>query len=124
VIIALYKSTLYLTLPYLTLLSIIPSLFGRIECIRCKLLQLVCACLSCGRLCKTAERIEVLLGAETLGDPRNVVLDGGPQGSMRPLPNYFGYLFIVILHPVCRPIVLYCSRHLVNNDRTFLDYFS
>jgi len=28
---------------------------------------------------KTAARIEVLFGVETLGDPRNIVLDGGLQ---------------------------------------------
>jgi len=27
----------------------------------------------------TAERIEVLFGVETLGDPRNIVLDGSPD---------------------------------------------
>jgi len=46
--------------------------------------------------CKTAERIEVLFGLETLGDPWYIVLDGGPDSrrpgggrSMRSLPNYF-----------------------------------
>jgi len=28
---------------------------------------------------KTAERIEILHWVETLGDPRNIVLDGGPD---------------------------------------------
>jgi len=44
----------------------------------------------------TAERIEVLLRVDTLGDPRNIVLDGSPDfptDSMRPSPNYFGHLF-------------------------------
>jgi len=37
------------------------------------------ACLSVTRLCcaQTAERIEVLFGTETPGDPRYSVLDGG-----------------------------------------------
>jgi len=42
---------------------------------------------------KTAEQISVLFGLETLGEPRNTVLDGGPRppkarrrGSMWPFP--------------------------------------
>jgi len=31
---------------------------------------------------KTAERTEVLLGYETLGGPRNIVLDGSPYPTM------------------------------------------
>jgi len=70
---------------------------------------------------KTAERIDVLFGLETLGNPRHIALDGGhhptprtdsriidhnsphlmyyPGGgcSVRPLPNYFGHL----LHRLC-----------------------
>jgi len=51
---------------------------------------------------KTAERIEVLFGVKTLGNQRNIVLDGGPDPpsargrevhSMQPLPNHFGLLF-------------------------------
>jgi len=29
--------------------------------------------------CKIAEQIEVLIGVETLGSPRNIALDGGPD---------------------------------------------
>jgi len=32
---------------------------------------------------KTAERIDVLFGAETTGDPRNIVLDGGSHPPRR-----------------------------------------
>jgi len=43
----------------------------------------------------TAERIEVLLVAETLGNLRSTVFDGSPDfpftDSMRPSPNYFGF---------------------------------
>jgi len=50
--------------------------------------QPVCFCAICA---KTAERIDVLFGVETLGDPRNEERKGG---SMRPLPNYIGHLFL------------------------------
>jgi len=44
------------------------------------------------------EWIEVLLGMEILGDPENIVLDGGvavtPTYLMWPSPNYFGHLFL------------------------------
>jgi len=52
---------------------------------------------------KMAERIDVLFGVETPGDPRNTVLDGGHHPSlrvrgcsMRPLPNYFGHVLFFI----------------------------
>jgi len=32
-----------------------------------------------GELCKTTERIDILFGVETPRDPRNIVLDGGPN---------------------------------------------
>jgi len=38
------------------------------------------------------EQIKILLGVETLEDPRNIVLDGSlnsPTTSMWPSPNYF-----------------------------------
>jgi len=37
--------------------------------------------LSRGFTANTAERIEVLLGVETFGDPRHIVLDGSPDFS-------------------------------------------
>jgi len=49
-----------------------------------------------------AERTSVLFGMETLGGPKNIVLDSGHNPprrreekvhSMQPLPNYFGLLF-------------------------------
>jgi len=49
----------------------------------CGFMQLYCA--------NTAERIEVLLGVEMLGDPMNIIFF--PTDSMQPLPNHFG--------PVC-----------------------
>jgi len=55
--------------------------------------------LSCA---KAAERIDVLLGVETVGDSRNVVLGGGSSSptargrrSMPPSPNYFDNLFFL-----------------------------
>jgi len=47
---------------------------------------------------KTAERIDVLFGVETPGDRRNIVLDGSPPPltAMRPLPNYFGRLSLLV----------------------------
>jgi len=46
---------------------------------------------------KTAERIDVPIGVETPGDPRNIVLMGIPSrgegGSMQPSPNYYGFTF-------------------------------
>jgi len=48
---------------------------------------------------KMAEWIDILFGVETPGDPRNIVLDGGPHppwhdmSSMQILPNYFEHLF-------------------------------
>jgi len=50
-------------------------------------------CLSCylGGSSKTAEGIDVLFGAETPGDPRNIRLDGEEGGgSVQTLTNYFG----------------------------------
>jgi len=51
------------------------------------------------RCAKTAEQINILLGVNTLGGPRHIVLDGGPdppqrreRDSMQPSPNYFGFL--------------------------------
>jgi len=45
---------------------------------------------------KTAERIHVVSGVRTPGDPTCIVLDEVPrrrgEGSMRPLHNYFGSL--------------------------------
>jgi len=54
---------------------------------------------------KTTERSEVPFGVKTLGGPRNIVSNGGPDPistdhgvgdeevhSMQPLPNYFGLL--------------------------------
>jgi len=48
---------------------------------------------------KAAEWIDVLLRVKTLGDPKHIVLDGGPnhprrgEGDLtRPSPNYFGHL--------------------------------
>jgi len=49
------------------------------------------------RCANTVERIEVLLGVETPGDTRNIVLDGSPdfpKNSMRPVLSYFGHLFV------------------------------
>jgi len=52
--------------------------------LRSIILASVSLCLSQGRLCKTAERIEVLFGVETPGDPRNIVVDiGGPYSLLR-----------------------------------------
>jgi len=50
---------------------------------------------------KTAERIDILFGVETPGDPENIVLYWGPYpsqcgggASMQPLPNYVVQLFL------------------------------
>jgi len=46
----------------------------------------------------TAERIEVLLGAETPCGPKEHYVDGGPifpTDLMRPSPSYFGYLLVL-----------------------------
>jgi len=54
-----------------------------------------CVCQPVCHASNMAERIEVLRGAKTLGNPRNVVLDGSHDflpDSMRLSPNYFGYL--------------------------------
>jgi len=40
--------------------------------------QSVSLCVTRLRLAETAERIDVLFGFEIPGDPRNIVLDGGP----------------------------------------------
>jgi len=53
---------------------------------------------------KMAERIEVLLGVETLRDMRNIILDEGldfPTDSMRPSPKYVGHLFATGERLVC-----------------------
>jgi len=60
----------------------------------------VSICLSCGstrlHCAKMAEQIKILFGVNTLGGPRNIVLDGHPDppkakgDSMQPLPDYFG----------------------------------
>jgi len=47
------------------------------------------------RCANTAERIEVLLGMETLGDLRNIVLDGGPDS-----PHIFDAAFDKLLWPL------------------------
>jgi len=64
---------------------------GCVECMRCRLLLLmfvvsVCQCLSVLshgstqlHCAKTAEQIKVPLGVNTLGDPRNSVLERGPN---------------------------------------------
>jgi len=45
------------------------------------------------RCANIAERIDVLLGVETFGDPGNIVLNRSfPMDSMQPSPNYFGHL--------------------------------
>jgi len=52
----------------------------------------------CLRCAKTADRIEVLFGVETHGDPRHIILDGSldaqivRRGLMQSLPNYVGLL--------------------------------
>jgi len=48
---------------------------------------------------KTTERIDVLFGVETPGDPGSILLVGGfhPHRGMLPLPNYFGHL---LFHPI------------------------
>jgi len=54
-------------------------LLGRTECMRYGLLQLVilgvCQSVMCLHYANAAEWIRVLLGMETLGDKRNIVLD-------------------------------------------------
>jgi len=65
------------------------KLLGCIECVSSGLLQLmilfccVSVSLSVTHLhsAKPAEWIDILLGMRTLGDPRNIVLDGGPRPS-------------------------------------------
>jgi len=59
-----------------------------------------------------AEWIDVLFGMNIPGDPRNVVLDGGPYphnegegSSMQLLPDYFCHVF-TCAHAVSR----YCFR--------------
>jgi len=46
-----------------------------------------------------AECIEVLLGVETLGDPKNIVLDGSPD-----IPHGFDAIFAKLLWP----LVIFC----------------
>jgi len=58
------------------------------------------ACFMRLRCANANERIEVLLGVEILAYPKNIVLDGSSitqRDSMRPSPNYFGYLFVIQL---------------------------
>jgi len=56
----------------------------------------VCLCVTRAECEQTAERIDVLFGAETPAGPRNIVLDreGDGMGSMQPSPDYFGHLFV------------------------------
>jgi len=59
-------------------------------------------CLSLGRLCRMAKRIDVLLGAysDSWGPKKHCIRWGlhahskGEGASMRPLPNYFGHCFL------------------------------
>jgi len=54
--------------------------------------------LRCAVRLKAAERIEVLLGLETLGDLRNIVLDGGSD-----FPHRFDATFTKLLWPLVSP---------------------
>jgi len=84
-------------------------------------------CLSVARLrcTKAAERIEVLSGSETRGDPSQIVVYVGPDprtvkgrsvrgnvaytNEMRPSPNYFD--FIAICNPVAMSVLLSVSLY-------------
>jgi len=82
-------------------------ILGYIEYIRCELLRSMISAsvrksvfLSRDRLCKTAERIDVLFSVETHEDPRSIVLDTvhilprrGRGDSMRPCQNTLAICF-------------------------------
>jgi len=80
--------------------------------------------LSCGftrlRCANTAERIEVLLGVDTLGNLRNTVLQGVPislTDSMRHSPNYFVHLNLpdtIINSPSLTTFKTRLKSHLFN----------
>jgi len=66
--------------------------------------QSVCLSVTREGCAQKIERIDVLLGVETLGATINIVLDGGahsPQrgegGSMRPLPHYISHSLVMLL---------------------------
>jgi len=64
------------------------------------------------RCVHSAERLDVFLGLETLGEPRNIVLDGSPDFRTDPMPpsrSYFGHLN----KPYCWNGVAYCLALLV-----------
>jgi len=50
-------------------------------------MQAIVVCLSCDlnwlHCAKTAERIQILFGLNSLGGPRNIVLDGNPDPPQR-----------------------------------------
>jgi len=80
---------------------------GSIECTKCELLQSmipgVCQSMSYDlkrlRCAKTAVRIEVLSGVETLGDPRDIVLD---------VSHDFPHTFDAALAKLLWPLALIC----------------
>jgi len=80
------------------------------------------------RCANTAERIEVLLRVETLGDPRNIVLDRSRNfftDSMRPLPNYFDNLFALILDCLKNELFPPCRQELLpSRECTLLNILS
>jgi len=53
-------------------------------------------CLSCSFALLFVEQIEVLLGVETLGDPRNTMLDGRPDGFKAAFVELL-WLFVYLL---------------------------
>jgi len=70
-------------------------------CIECRRLQsdLMCA--------ETAERIEVQFGVKTLGGPRNIVLNGGPDPPAA-TESALGAAFAKLLWPLV--IILCCYQ--------------
>jgi len=75
--------------------------WGCVEYVRCRLFLLMfvaSACLSRGptrlHCAITAEQIEILFGVNTLGVPRNIVLDGGPDPSPTTRGREFDAAFV------------------------------
>jgi len=98
---------------------------GRTECMKCGLLRptipgvSVCQSVTRLRCAKTAERIQVLLRMETLGDPRNIILDGSPDFS-----HGFNAAIANLLWPLvdyvytCRYIRIVCPITLRSQTQT------
>jgi len=61
-------------------------------------------------MCKMAERIDVLFGVNTVGGPRNIVLDGGPHApTVREGGSTFNAAFVNLLLPLALYSVMPCN---------------